>query len=372
MEKQDYYVLLGVERSASFAEIKTAYRKKAMEYHPDRNHGKPDAEEMFKLVAEAYEILSDDNKRGIYDQFGHAGLQGGGGFGHHFSTADDIFSTFGDIFEDFFGMGASGGRGRTRARRGQDLQTEITTEFLEACFGIQKEVIITHNVRCETCAGSGAKKGTAPETCSTCHGHGQVRMTQGFFTISTACPQCNGQGQMIKQKCSDCRGHGVVKKERKLKVKIPAGVSDGTRLLMQSEGEAGLHGGPSGDLYVYIHVNKHEEFHREQDHILSEINVNFHDLALGCDIPINTIDGEEKIKIKAGTHSGEIIKLRGKGVANVRSGRRGNHLIHIQAVTPDKLTSKQKELFKQLSKEFEPASRLTSKKKAKKKKGIFG
>lgn len=374
MDKQDYYELLGVVKSATFVEIKTAYRKKAFEFHPDRNHGNPEAEEQFKLVSEAYEILSDDQKRGIYDQFGHAGLQGyGGGFGHHFNSSDDIFSAFGDIFEDFFGMGSSGGRSRSRARRGQDLQTEISVEFLESCAGIKKEVSVTHGVLCETCNGSGAKKGTTPDTCSTCKGHGQVRMTQGFFTISTTCPHCGGKGQEIKHKCSECHGRGVVKKERKLQVKVPAGVSDGTRLLMHGEGEVGELGGPSGDLYVYIHVKEHKEFQREGDHILSQVHVSFPDLALGIELPMNTIDGQDKLKIKAGTQSGDVIQLKGKGVANVRNGRRGDHLIHIQGETPTKLSSKQKELLKELSKELGASSETTSVKKSKKKKkGIFG
>lgn len=374
MSKQDYYELLQVTKQADASEIKAAYRKKAFEFHPDRNPGNHEAEEKFKLVAEAYDVLSDSNKRSIYDQYGHAGLQGGGfgGFGGQgFSNAEDIFSTFGDIFEDFFGFQGGSGRGRTqsRARRGRDLQAEVQIEFLEACFGVQKEIKVSQNVACETCEGSGAKKGSGAEVCAYCKGHGQVQMSQGFFTISTTCPQCGGQGQTIKHKCADCRGTGLVHKDRKLKVKVPAGITNGTRLLMQREGEPGQHGGPAGDLYVFVHVAEHTEFERQDDHILSELKVNFAELALGCEKRIPTIEGEDTLKIKPGTQSGEILKLKGKGVANVRSGRRGDHLIHIQAVTPAELTQKQKELLEQLSKEFaveEPAEQST-----KKKKGVF-
>ncbi len=357
MTKTDYYELLGVSRTASDPDIKAAYRKKAMQYHPDRNPGDHAAEESFKLVAEAYDVLSDNRKRGIYDQFGHAGLQGGmGGGGYHgFNSSDDIFSAFGDIFEDFFGGfgGTRGGRGsRTRARRGRDLQIETKVDFLEACFGTKKEVSVTHGVNCEECEGTGAKKGTSPEACQYCKGQGQVQMSQGFFTISTPCPQCHGQGRVIRDKCTECRGRGVVSKKRKLTVTIPAGVSDGMRLLMQGEGEAGEHGGPQGDLYVYIHVNEHKELQREGDHILSEVKIPFPSLTLGCDIKINTIDGETKIKINPGTQSGDVKRLKNKGVANVRTGRRGDHLLLIQAVTPKKITPKQKKLLEDLCKEF--------------------
>lgn len=367
MSKQDYYELLGVSRSASVDEIKSAYRKKALQYHPDRNPGSKESEDMFKLVAEAYDVLSNEQKRGVYDQFGHEGLQGGfGGFGGGFTNSDDIFSAFGDIFEDFFGMGRRQGGGK-RARRGPDLQTEVSVDFLEACFGTEKEISITHNVRCETCRGSGAKKGTSPETCSSCRGMGQVQVRQGFFTISTTCPYCNGRGTQIKEKCSDCHGKGVTKQTRKLNLKVPSGVSDGTRLLMRGEGEAGENGGPPGDLYVFIHVAEHPEFHREEDHIISELKVHFPDLALGFETPVHTIDGEEIIKIKPGTLSGEILKLKNKGVKNIRTGRRGDHLIKIQAITPTHLTPNQKKLLEQLSAEF--GASVTDRKK--KRKGIF-
>lgn len=377
--KQDYYEVLEVSRSASSSEIKAAYRKKALQYHPDRNPGDTEAEEMFKFCSEAYEVLSDDNKKQIYDQFGHAGLQNGGMGGGGFHNAEDIFSAFGDIFEDFFGFGSSrsgrSGRGRKRARRGRDLQVEVEVEFLDACFGIEKEVEVSSHVKCETCDGSGAKKGTEPETCRTCGGHGQVQMSQGFFTISTNCPDCHGQGQMIKEKCSDCRGHGVIVKPRKLKVKVPPGIEDGMRLVMRSQGEDGENGGPAGDLYVLVHIEEHPEFKRDGNDILSHVEVPFPYLAIGTEIEVNTIDGPEHVKIKAGTHSGDVISLRSKGVADVRTGRRGEQHIYIQASTPKKLSKKQKELMEELAREFplksmkQDSSKASknSKKKSKKK-----
>ncbi|MFH1358202.1 MAG: molecular chaperone DnaJ [bacterium] len=352
MSKQDYYELLGVSRQATDADIKASYRKKAFKFHPDRNPGDHEAEEKFKSVSEAYAVLSDSRKRSIYDQFGHEGLQGAGGGYHGFNNADDIFSSFGDIFEDFFGFGSRGGGGRSRVRRGRDLQVETQVDFLDACFGTKKDVSVAHNVACETCDGTGAKVGTSPENCSYCHGRGQVQMNQGFFTISTTCPQCQGQGRVIREKCPDCHGRGIVNKKRKLSVKVPAGVSNGMRLLMQNEGEIGENGGPPGDLYVYIGVKPHDEFEREGDHILSEIQVPFPTLSLGCELDVNTIDGKSKLKIKAGTQSGAVLKLKHKGVANVRSGRRGDHLILVQAVTPTKLSTKQKKLMEELSKEL--------------------
>lgn len=380
MSKQDYYELLEVQKSASAAEIKVAYRKKAFEFHPDRNSDNPDAEEKFKMVSEAYDILSDANKRQIYDQYGHAGFENGmGGFpGQGFGSADDIFSAFGDIFEDFFGAGRGRGRSGSRAQRGRDLQTEVSIEFLEACAGLKKSVELAQQVSCETCSGSGAKVGTSPETCARCHGVGQVQMSKGFFTIASTCPDCGGRGQTIKEKCPDCSGRGTIKKNKTLEVRIPAGVSTGTRLVLQGEGEAGPNGGPRGDLYVLIHVLDHERFHRQDDHVVTEESISFVDLALGCDLVVQTIDGEETIAIKAGTQSGELIRLKGKGIANVRSGRRGDHVIHLQARTPHKLSSKQKELLEELRQTFDEAgpkaktSGKTDKKAKKKKKGFFG
>lgn len=372
--KPDYYELLGVSRTCSSEELKRAYRKKAFEYHPDRNHGDDGAEEKFKLVSEAYEVLSDPQKKQIYDQFGHEGLAGQSGFSGFHST-EDIFSAFGDIFEDFFGFGASrrGGRGRSRARRGRDLEIELQIDFLEACFGKEEEVSVKIQAMCEDCEGSGAKKGTKPTTCSYCNGFGQVQVTQGFFTISTTCPQCNGAGEMIKEKCPACYGRGTIEKERKLKVKIPAGVESGMRLVMRGEGHAGSHGGPNGDLYVLVRVKTHEEFQRQNDDIISSLKIDFPHLVLGTKVDVNTIEGEETVTIKAGTQSGDIIRLKNKGIANIRSGRRGDHLIYIQASTPKKLSTKQKELLEQLAQEFpvEKQAQNQKEKGKKKKRGLF-
>lgn len=366
MSKRDYYELLGVVRSAGEQEIKSAYRKKALEYHPDRNPDDKAAEEKFKLVSEAYEVLSDPQKRQVYDQFGHKGLSGG--FGHvGFNSVDDIFSTFGDIFEDFFGFGGMGGRGRSRARRGRDVQLELEVDFLEACFGCESQVSFRRHETCATCQGSGAKAGAEAEVCSTCNGHGQVRMAQGFFTISTTCPHCHGDGRVMRHKCGDCHGRGILPQERKLKVKVPAGVDDGTRLIMHAQGETGERGGPAGDVYVVLRVRPHEDFHRDGDDILSEWPVSFTDLTLGCELPVKTIHGEEKIKVKAGTQSGTVVKLKGMGIPNLRSGHRGDHLLRLQALTPTQLTPKQRELFEQLAQTFSDKSS-----EKKKKKGFFG
>lgn len=375
MAKQDYYELLGVTREVSEAELKVAYRKKAFEFHPDRNSENPEAEEKFKQVSEAYEVLSDRQKRQIYDQFGHEGLEGRGGFGGGFGSAEDIFSAFGDIFEDFFGGSRGGGsrRGGSRQRRGADLQTELEVEFLEACFGTSKKVKVTKAVACETCAGSGAKPGTTPESCQRCGGHGQVQVRQGFFTIATTCPDCRGQGQIIRDRCSDCHGRGTNEKTKSLDVKVPAGIHDGMRLLVQGEGEAGPQGGPAGDLYVYVHVKEHHEFIRREDHILSEIQIGFADLALGCEMSLNTIDGSESVTIKAGTQPGDVLHLKGKGAPQVRSGKRGDHLIHIKATVPTKLSAEERSLlenFRALSSQHEVTSK--EKKTPKKKKGLFG
>jgi molecular chaperone DnaJ len=372
MSKADYYELLSVTRQSTAVEIKAAYRKKALQYHPDRNPDDAEAEEMFKIVAEAYDVLSNDQKRSVYDQYGHDGLQGGmgGGFSQGFGNAEDIFSSFGDIFEDFFGVGMGGqGHQQSRARRGSDLQTEVGVDFLEACFGTDKEIKVKRHITCEDCDGSGAKEGSSPESCSYCHGRGQVQVRQGMFAISTSCPQCQGKGKVIRDKCGSCHGNGVVKQERKLNVKVPAGVSDGMRLLMRGEGEVGKNGGGTGDLFVYIHVKAHDEFQRDEDNIHSELKVIFTDLALGCELKVNTIEGEDTLKIKAGTQSGERLRMKGKGIANVRTGRRGDHFIHIQAVTPTKLNAKQKELLESLSKEF-GANPKSGKKR--KKKSLFG
>lgn len=371
--KADYYELLQIARTATDEEIKKAYRKLALQCHPDRNPGNKEAEEKFKQISEAYEILSHAEKRQIYDQFGHAGLGGHGGFREGFST-DDIFSAFGDVFEDFFGFSSRGGsRSRSkRPRKGRDMQVEVEISFLEACFGVSRDVDITTNVSCGTCHGTGAKAGTEPIRCSYCNGMGQVQMRQGFFTIGTTCPRCNGAGVEIKEHCSKCHGQGVTQKSRKLNVKIPPGVQDGMRLLLSGEGESGQFGGPPGDVYVYIHVSTHDEFERNGDDIITTLDVPFPHLALGAEINVNTIEGLEKIEIKSGMQSGDVVRLTRKGVANVRTGQRGDHLVYVQAKTPDKLSKTQKELMQKLASEFElPGVESAAKKTGKKKKGFF-
>lgn len=370
--KADYYELLAVARTASEDELKKAYRKLAMQCHPDRNPGDKAAEEKFKQISEAYEILSHPEKRQIYDQYGHAGLGGHGGFREGFST-EDIFSSFGDVFEDFFGFGSRGGKSRgQRPRKGRDMQVEVEIEFLDACFGTSREVELSTNETCQSCQGSGAKAGTEPKRCSYCNGMGQVQMRQGFFTIGTTCPRCNGAGVEIKEHCGDCRGRGVTQKNRKLKVNVPAGVQEGMRLLLSGEGESGQFGGPPGDVYVYLHVKAHTDFERDGDNIITRLSVPFPHLALGADITVQTIEGLETLNLKAGTQSGDVLNIKNKGVANVRSGVRGDHLVYIQAKTPDKLSKKQRELMEDLAKEFAlPDTKPEGKKTGKKKKSGF-
>lgn len=371
--KADYYELLGVARTATEDELKKAYRQLALKYHPDRNPGDKNSEEKFKQISEAYEILSHPEKRQIYDQFGHAGLGGHGGFREGFST-EDIFSAFGDIFEDFFGFGSQGGRSRgQRPRKGRDLQVEVEIEFLEACFGVEREVDLFTNVSCETCHGSGAKPGTQPVRCTYCNGMGQVQMRQGFFTIGTTCPRCNGAGVQIAEHCPQCKGHGTTQKKRVLKVKVPPGVMEGMRLLLSGEGEAGQFGGPPGDVYVYLHVKAHDSFERNGDDIVTTISIPFPHLALGAEITVETIEGPEKISVKAGSQSGDVLRLKGKGVQNVRNRERGDHLIYVQAHTPEKLNKHQKQLMEELAKEFSlPEIKAESGKAGKKKKkGIW-
>ena len=368
MTKPDYYVLLEVTRSAPVEEIKKAYRKKAFEFHPDRNPDNAEAEESFKLVAEAYEVLSDNQKRQIYDAYGHAGLAGGQAGFHGFTNADDVVSTFSDIFEDFFGMGGGQRGGGRRARRGHDAKTEIEVDFLDACFGVEKEIKVAKADTCASCQGTGGKKGSQPAKCSTCNGYGQVRATQGFFTISTTCPECQGQGISIKDKCETCRGHGQVRAEKNIKLKVPAGVTDGIRLLMQGEGEAGQHGGPPGDLYVFVQVRAHPDFVREGDDIHTQVHISVPEAALGAKVQTKALAGEVEIEIKPGLQSGEKVVLKNQGVANIRSGKRGALVAHIQVITPTNLTAEQEALLVKLSESLGVPNRKESKKK---KKGFF-
>lgn len=342
--KKDYYEVLGVNRDASEEDIKKAYRKLAMKYHPDRNPDNPKAEESFKEGKEAYEILSDEQKRAAYDQYGHAGVDpnagpGGQGFGN-FSDA------FGDIFGDIFG-GARGGQ-RSNVYRGADLRYNMEITLEEAARGTESKIRIPVMAECETCHGTGAKPGTSPVTCSTCQGHGQVRMQQGFFSVQQTCPKCHGTGKMVKDPCGTCHGSGRVKQHKTLSVKIPAGVDEGDRIRLTGEGEAGVNGGPPGDLYVVIHLKQHNIFQRDGANLHCEMPISFTTAALGGEIEIPTLDGHAKMKVPAETQTGATFRLRGKGIRPLRGNENGDLLCHVVVETPVRLTEKQKELLREL------------------------
>jgi molecular chaperone DnaJ len=343
MTKKDYYEVLGVNRDASDEEIKKAYRKLAMKWHPDRNPDNPKAEEHFKEAKQAYEILSDSGKRAAYDQYGHAGVDAsaGAGAGAGFGNFSDAF---GDIFGDIFG----GGRTRSNVYRGADLRYNLEISLEEAARGTETRIRIPALEECKTCGGSGAKPGTSPTTCTTCGGHGQVRMQQGFFSIQQTCPKCHGSGKVVSSPCATCHGAGRVKQHKTLSVKIPAGVDEGDRIRLSGEGEAGVNGGPSGDLYVVIHIQPHSVFQRDHNDLHCEMPISFTAAALGGEIEIPTLDGYAKIKIPAETQSGKVFRLRGKGIRGVRSSTQGDLLCHVVLETPVNLTSRQKELLVEL------------------------
>lgn len=345
-DKRDYYEVLGVNKGANDDEIKKAYRKLARQYHPDVNKA-PDAEDKFKEVKEAYDVLSDGQKRAMYDQYGHVDPNqgmGGGGF-----SGD--FGGFGDIFDMFFGGGGGGRRDPNAPQRGNDLQYTMTVEFKEAAFGVEKDITIPRTEQCDTCFGTGAKPGTKPETCSTCHGSGQQEVVQntpfGQMRNRRACSTCQGKGKIIRDKCTSCHGNGTVKKQRKIHVKIPAGAFDGAQLRMNGEGEAGLRGGPSGDLYIVIRVKSHEFFQREDDDIYCEVPLTFVQAALGDEIEIPTLHDKVKLKIPAGTQTGTQFRLRGKGVPHLRGNGNGDQHVKVIVVTPTKLNDEQKEILRQ-------------------------
>ena len=343
MAKKDYYEVLGINRDASEDDIKKSYRKLAMKFHPDRNPDNPKAEEQFKEAKEAYEVLTDGNKRAAYDQYGHAGVDpsaagaGAAGFG---GFAD----AFGDIFGDIFG----GGRGRSNVYRGADLRYNLEIGLEEAARGTETKIRIPTMDECETCHGSGAKPGTKPTSCPTCGGHGQVRMQQGFFSIQQTCPKCHGSGKIVETPCPTCRGAGRLKQHKTLSVKIPSGVDEGDRIRLSGEGEAGVNGGPSGDLYVVIHLKAHPVFQRDHNDLHCEMPISFSAAALGGEIEIPTLDGYAKIKIPAETQSGKIFRLRGKGIKGVRSSSHGDLLCHVVVETPVNLTARQRELLQEL------------------------
>lgn len=355
--KRDYYEILGVDRNADQQVIKQKYRKLALKYHPDRNHGDTEAEDKFKEISEAYQVLSDPAKRQRYDQFGHQGLNGSGF--QPFSGFDEIFESFGDIFGDIFG---SRGRSRTRAMVGEDLRYDLSIEFMDAVKGVEKQIDIEKMSACEACSGTGAKPGSSPTRCPQCGGSGQVRRSQGFFTIATPCPQCRGSGQFIQDPCTDCRGFGKVEKRKTLTVKIPPGVDSGSRIRLRGEGEPGSYGGPPGDLYIVIRVKDHEIFQRHGDDILLEYPISFAQAALGSQITIELLDGEDTLKIPPGTQTGKSFVLKGKGVKNVQSGYPGDFYVKVIVVTPTRLDPEQRRLLEELAK-IEGTPVLPAKKK---------
>ncbi len=354
MTKRDYYEILGVTPTASDEEIKKNYRKRAMKYHPDRNPGDKKAEEQFKEAAEAYEVLSDKQKRDIYDHYGHEGLSSTGFRG--FSGFDDIFSHFSDIFEDVFGISGVRGGQHSFVRTGADLRYDLKISFLDAAFGLTTTIELEKLATCHECLGTGAAPGTSPETCRTCQGRGQVIQASGFFTISSTCPECQGHGKLISKPCKTCRGTGQEKITKTVQLKIPAGVEAGSRLRLHGEGESGNHGGPSGDLYVFLHVEEHEYFTRSGDDIICRVPISFVQAALGATIEVPTLQDNEKIKISKGTQTGKTLRLKGKGIPHVRGFGRGDQIIEIFVHTPTDLSKKQEELLKEFDKLSPPVN----------------
>ncbi len=352
MKKEDYYNVLGVDRGASPDEVKRAYRKLALKYHPDKNPGDKKAEEKFKIAAEAYEVISDPAKRKRYDQFGHEGLRGGESRG--FGNFEDIFDAFGDIFggggggsifEDFFG----GGR-RQAEKRGASLRCDISLDFKDVATGVEKTIEITKRDICEECRGTGARKGTSPVSCPYCKGKGEVHQRQGFFTIRTTCPKCQGNGKIIETPCRKCSGHGVYPKKSNIKVQVPAGIEDGARLRVSGQGESGANGAHPGDLYCDIHIKPHPIFKRQDYDIICEFPITFTQAALGCEIEVPTILGKlRKVRIPAGMQSDDIISVKGEGFPHVRGFGVGNMLVHVVVETPTKLTPRQEELLREFA-----------------------
>ena len=346
MAKRDYYEVLGVQKNVSSKDLKKAYKRLAMKLHPDRNPGDTEAEARFKEAGEAYEVLSDQQKRAAYDQFGHAGVdasmggggQGAGGFG-------DIFE---DVFGDIFGGAQRGGGGANRAYRGSDLQYNLALTLEEAVFGKKVDIRIPTKERCDPCGGTGAKKGTNPESCSTCQGMGQVRIQQGFFAVQQTCPHCSGSGKVIKEPCISCHGQGTVDKQKTLEVSVPMGVDTGDRIRLSGEGEAGVNGGPSGDLYVQVSLKKHDLFVRDDTNLHCDVPIRITTAALGGEVAVPTLKGEVTLKIPAETQTGRTFRLRGKGVKSVRNAVTGDLLCKVIVETPVNLTNLQKTLFEEL------------------------
>jgi molecular chaperone DnaJ len=343
--KRDYYEVLGVERGASEEEIKKAYRKLALKHHPDKNpENRREAEEVFKELSEAYQVLSDAERRGLYDRFGHAAFEQGQGAGFDFNAGfEDII---GDLFGDFFGTGR-GGRGRSR--RGQDLRYELEVSFEEAAFGCEKTIVVPRLGACDTCHGRGAKPGTTPRSCPQCRGSGQVRFQQGFFSIAKTCGHCNGKGTVIAHPCPTCDGVGVQRRTHQLSLKIPAGVDSGSRLKLRGEGEAGPNSGTAGDLYVVLHVREHPLFVREGTDIVCDVPLSFVQAALGTEIDVPTLEGTAKLKVPAGTQSGHAFRLKNRGIADLNGYGRGDEIVRIVVETPRKLSARQRELLEEFA-----------------------
>jgi len=363
MSKRDYYEVLGLSKGASADEIKKGYRSKAKELHPDRNTSDPSAESKFKEANEAYDVLKDPERKAAYDRFGHAAFEGGmgGGGGQRQGDFSSAFSdVFDDLFGDFMGSGQRGG-GRSRASRGSDLRYNLEISLEDAYSGLQKSINVPTSVQCSPCNGSGAAGGSEPSTCPTCSGMGKVRASQGFFTVERTCPSCSGMGQVISNPCSSCGGQGRSNKDRSLSVNVPAGVETGTRIRLSNEGEAGLRGGPAGDLYIFIEVREHKIFQRDGNSLFCRIPVSMSGAALGGDIEVPTMDGgRSRVKIPAGSQSGRQMRLRGKGMPAIKSAQKGDMFIEIAVETPVNLTSKQRELlreFEALSEDNNPESK---------------
>lgn len=346
--KRDYYEVLQVSRSATGEEIKKAYRRLALKYHPDRNPDDREAEDAFKEAAEAYEVLRDSDKRQLYDTHGHAGVSGNGFQG--FSGADDIFRSFGDIFEDLFGF--SGGKRRQRGgpQAGSDLRYDMGISFLDAVLGTETEIEIERLENCEKCQGSGEAEGNETITCPVCQGRGQVIRAEGFFRVSSTCPSCRGRGTIQTKPCKSCQGEGRKPSKRRVKVRIPAGVDTGSRLRLRGEGEVGVKGGPRGDLYIVLHVEPHEFFERSGKDIYCRVQISIVQACLGDKIEVQCIEGTEEIEIPGGVQTGQVIKIAEKGVADLRGGPRGDQLVEMQIVIPEKLTDRQKEILKEFDK----------------------
>ena len=356
MSKRDYYDVLGVSKGASADELKKAYRSKAKELHPDRNKDNPDAESQFKEVNEAYDVLKDAEKKAAYDRYGHAafdGGMGGGPRGGGYGGQGDFSSAFSDVFEDLFGdfMGGRGGGARSRAQRGADLRYNMRVTLEEAFKGTQKSITVPGSQSCSACNGTGAEGGAEPQTCPTCSGMGKVRAQNGFFTVERTCPTCAGQGQVVKNPCRACHGAGRIENERQLSVKIPPGVETGTRIRHAGEGEAGLRGGPSGDLYIFIEVKEHPIFQRDGINLFCRVPVSMAAAALGGEVEVPTIDGgRSRVKIPVGSQSGRQMRLRGKGMPALRGGGIGDMVIELAVETPVNLTSRQKEILREFEK----------------------